>query len=394
MSKFLFTNFGSAQLGADVAELDNEITVAVGQGALFPEPDNSKGEIFAVVLRKNTGEAEIMHCWQRVGDTLSVLRGREGTAIMAWETVEEDEDVYVSLRTTAGALNNWGQAQIGGLAIRPQYMFAGTVARDNYFTANPTELVHGVIVQCGTQFYSRITPYSGLSYWQEITPLIAGPQGPVGDSTAPVLAARDDALDDIEDARVAAISDVQDETVEAVAAKELAQAAANFIGPWSALAGALNRPASVVHSGAIWALNNDVLLVENHEPTTFNSNWTRVAVIGETLTWASKAQAEAGTDNTTVMSPLRTKEAVAAHRPYCSQAEAEAMTNTTKMVTPANVLHGINAKRATYAQAYELTNSSVLMTPQRTNDFFTQKITVSTANPSGTPANHQLWLKY
>ena len=55
--------------------------------------------------------------------------------------------------------------------------------------------------------------------------------------------------------------------VAAVAASEVNVAAlANFKGAWSALTGALNKPASVFHNGAFWALLNNLANVTASTP--------------------------------------------------------------------------------------------------------------------------------
>lgn len=46
----------------------------------------------------------------------------------------------------------------------------------------------------------------------------------------------------------------------------IANAAANFKGTWSSLTGALNKPASVFHSGAFWSLLNNLANVTTSQP--------------------------------------------------------------------------------------------------------------------------------
>jgi len=59
--------------------------------------------------------------------------------------------------------------------------------------------------------------------------------------------------------------------------------------------------------------------------------------------YATQAEAQTGTVNNKVMSPLRTKEAIDYQRPYSTKAEAEAGTNNTKMMTPLRVKEAIMA---------------------------------------------------
>lgn len=60
------------------------------------------------------------------------------------------------------------------------------------------------------------------------------------------------------------------------------------------------------------------------------------------LTLASQAEAEAGTNNTKLMTPLRTKESITENVPIADQAEAEAGTDNTKMMTPLRVKQSLD----------------------------------------------------
>lgn len=63
----------------------------------------------------------------------------------------------------------------------------------------------------------------------------------------------------------------------AAASAALASAAANYKGPWSALSGALNMPASVQHNGNFWALNVNLANVATATPG-ISSSWSSLAV--------------------------------------------------------------------------------------------------------------------
>lgn len=56
-------------------------------------------------------------------------------------------------------------------------------------------------------------------------------------------------------------------------AAAVAMAGNHFKGAWSSLAGALNRPASVIHNGQYWMLLNDLLDVAASEPGVDTANW-------------------------------------------------------------------------------------------------------------------------
>lgn len=80
-----------------------------------------------------------------------------------------------------------------------------------------------------------------------------------------VLALAQVAKDNADDANVSAIA--ADASKTAAAASEVNTGAlANFKGNWSALTGALNKPASVFHNGAFWALLNNLANVTTSTP--------------------------------------------------------------------------------------------------------------------------------
>lgn len=74
---------------------------------------------------------------------------------------------------------------------------------------------------------------------------------------------------------------------------------------------------------------------------------------------ASQSEAQAGTNNTKVMTPLRTKEAIDSQRGLATQAEAEAGTNNTKVLTPLRAAQEIDAKRPALTTTATLTFGSI-----------------------------------
>jgi hypothetical protein len=181
MPKFVFTNTASAQLAASLTTTDDTVQLVAGQGALFPEPgDNERA---ALVMRKSTGEIEIMHCTARSDDVLTVIRGQEDTTALEWDASD-----WISNRTTAQALNSWASADVGALAIDPMHVFADTSERDDYFIANPDELEDGIFIVLGGGFQMRAD-----ETWRNMTAVMRGEQGETGDVTQAALNAVADA---------------------------------------------------------------------------------------------------------------------------------------------------------------------------------------------------------
>lgn len=70
----------------------------------------------------------------------------------------------------------WGDVSGGGsLVINPNHVFVDNIARDNYFTTNPTELIVGIYVSAGTEFQQ----WNG-TIWINKTLVITGPPGDQG----------------------------------------------------------------------------------------------------------------------------------------------------------------------------------------------------------------------
>lgn len=70
-------------------------------------------------------------------------------------------------------------------------------------------------------------------------------------------------------------------------ARDIALANANFAGPWASQTGAANIPYSVIHtpsgqSEQIWMLVNNLADVTTSEPSSTNTDWVSIAVIGTT----------------------------------------------------------------------------------------------------------------
>lgn len=80
--------------------------------------------------------------------------------------------------------------------------------------------------------------------------------------------------------RTSASSAVAD---QAETARDAAQAAANFLGPWADQAGAATVPATVLHDGSYWQLLTDLADIATSEPSGTNPDWDN---IGNTLSRA------------------------------------------------------------------------------------------------------------
>lgn len=82
MSLFVFSNNASSLLASGINNSQTTATVQAGQGALFPTI--SAGQIAAVTLEDVSGDIEVVYATGRTGDTLTIVRGQEGTTALAF----------------------------------------------------------------------------------------------------------------------------------------------------------------------------------------------------------------------------------------------------------------------------------------------------------------------
>jgi microcystin-dependent protein len=119
MGHCLFTNNATALLSVALAVGSTSLVVNSGQGSLFPAP--GAGDWFFVTVTDGTN-TEIVRCNARVGDTLTVVRGQEGTLPTAFAA-----GAKVAERITAAALN--GYLQQGDVGIGAGQVAAGNDPR-------------------------------------------------------------------------------------------------------------------------------------------------------------------------------------------------------------------------------------------------------------------------
>ena len=100
----LFANNATSTLAGSISNVATTCTLASGTGALFPNP--GADEYFVMTFTDNaTGLVnEIVHVTARSGDVLTIERGKEGTAAVAWTAGD-----LASALITAGVLEDFQQ---------------------------------------------------------------------------------------------------------------------------------------------------------------------------------------------------------------------------------------------------------------------------------------------
>ena len=106
MSRPLFTNNAASALAQAITPTDTILKLTPGTGSYFPQPTIGDYFMLTLVQINNPEVSEIVECIDRVGDTLTVVRGQEGTQPQIFNLSDN-----VELRITAGSLNLFAQSK-------------------------------------------------------------------------------------------------------------------------------------------------------------------------------------------------------------------------------------------------------------------------------------------
>ena len=107
----LFTNNASTTLASSITNVATSLTVASGQGALFPNPTSP--DYFLCTLQGVSGTPiEIVKVTARSTDTFTIVRAQEGTTASAFNGGDK-----VELRVTAGQMSGAAQSGLASGAI-------------------------------------------------------------------------------------------------------------------------------------------------------------------------------------------------------------------------------------------------------------------------------------
>lgn len=128
MSVFLFSDNAKSTLSQSIGPSTSQIVLSSGGGAAFPSP--GAGQLFALTLNDlATGTVyETCYCTSRSGDTLTVVRGQEGTAALSWSIGD-----FAFCGPTSGTMNNMVQyPHMTDASIAPT--FSNTSVQGNVVT--------------------------------------------------------------------------------------------------------------------------------------------------------------------------------------------------------------------------------------------------------------------
>lgn len=105
MSQILFANNAQSTLAGGISSTATTASLAIGTGALFPNP--SAGQYFVMTFTDTaTGLLnEIIHVTAISGDTITMVRGQEGTDALSWQASD-----LANNRLTAGQMSALAQS--------------------------------------------------------------------------------------------------------------------------------------------------------------------------------------------------------------------------------------------------------------------------------------------
>lgn len=101
----VFADNASTTMAANISAGSTTVDLAPGTGTLFPNPSSQQFFMVTFTDAATQLNIEICKCTARTGDTLTIVRGQEGTTAQSWSAGD-----IVENRVTSGTLNNFIQA--------------------------------------------------------------------------------------------------------------------------------------------------------------------------------------------------------------------------------------------------------------------------------------------
>jgi hypothetical protein len=126
----LWSNNASSTVAGSITATATSVALAAGTGVKFPNPTG--GDYFCATFYDQATKTinEIVHCTARVGDTVTIVRGQEGTVASAWSAA----DIFANL-VTAGTLEAFVQAGVGPADTSVVYVGTDTSTTPNLIIA-------------------------------------------------------------------------------------------------------------------------------------------------------------------------------------------------------------------------------------------------------------------
>lgn len=158
-SPAIYINNGASQLAANIGPSDTALLVTAGQGVRFPSP--AGGRYFALTLvHFTTGAIEVVRCTARAADTLTIVRGQDGTTPISFTTGSIAE-----ARLTAGMLTDMDWRTAFNSANTPLVLDGSGMIADGLIPAGITrdsELAAGLAGKQNTLGFTPVQQGTGV----------------------------------------------------------------------------------------------------------------------------------------------------------------------------------------------------------------------------------------
>lgn len=146
-----FANNATGTLASGISSAATAITLTAGQGALFPAL--SVGDHFYATIYNSSNQLEIVKATAKSTDTLTVVRGQQGTTARAYAAGDR-----IDLRVTAGALED---VTAGALPIEGGTI-TGDLGVDGALTVDGATDVQALTVHGNSSFTKAPSINTGL----------------------------------------------------------------------------------------------------------------------------------------------------------------------------------------------------------------------------------------
>lgn len=155
----IYANNVAGTLAANIGPSDTLVLLGAGQGAKFPSPTGGN-YFYATLVHVTTGVVEIVQCTARSVDTLTVVRGRDGTTATSFTTGSVVEMRLCAIMLTEldykaarGVAN--GLASLDASGKVPDTQIPDSITRD-------TELTSGLATKQNALGYTPVQQGTGV----------------------------------------------------------------------------------------------------------------------------------------------------------------------------------------------------------------------------------------
>jgi hypothetical protein len=121
MSIILFSNNAATTLAGPISNSSLTANLAAGSGTLFPNPGADQHFVMTFQSASNPVNDEIVWVTAIVGDTITILRGQEGTTAQAWQANDIASNFVTAGQMSSLLQNAQLPAQFPSLLAAPGY---------------------------------------------------------------------------------------------------------------------------------------------------------------------------------------------------------------------------------------------------------------------------------